>query len=86
MEKELKLETVAVTSGMLQAQVLKSKLESAGIPVLLSYESAGLIFGVTVDGLGAVRVQVPEEMAEEARSLIGEESAEDGAEGSNEDG
>jgi len=70
MKEELKLETVAVTSGMLPAQVLKSKLESAGIPVLLSYESAGLIFGVTVDGLGAVKVQVPAEMADEARALI----------------
>ncbi len=70
MKEDLKLETVAVTSGMLPAQVLKSKLESAGIPVLLSYESAGLIFGVTVDGLGAVKVQVPAEMADEARALI----------------
>ena len=70
MKEDLKLETVAVTSGMLPAQVLKSKLESAGIPVLLSYESAGLIFGVTVDGLGAVKVQVPAEVADEARALI----------------
>ena len=79
MKKELKLETVAVTSGMLPAQVLKSKLESAGIPVLLSYESAGLIFGVTVDGLGAVKVQVPAEMADEARALIESDDQEESA-------
>jgi hypothetical protein len=61
---------IATTAGQMQAQVLKSKLELAGIPVLLEYESAGLVFGLTVDGLGEVRVMVPAEMEEEAQTLI----------------
>jgi hypothetical protein len=52
--------------------VIRAKLEAAGIPCLLRYESAGPVFGLTVDGLGAVRVLVPRHLAEEARALIEE--------------
>ena len=53
---------------MLQAHIIKGKLESEGISVLLQYESE--IFGLTVDGMGQVRVLVPESQADEARALI----------------
>ena len=65
-----KLVTIHTAMGPLRAEVIKSKLEAAGIPVLLSYESAGPVIGITVDGLGEVKVQVPQELAEEARILI----------------
>ena len=61
---------VASTAGQIQAQVLKGKLETAGIPVLLEYESAGLVFGLTLDGLGEVRVMVPEEFEQDALIVI----------------
>jgi hypothetical protein len=64
------LVTVHTASGQLQAQVVKTKLESAGIPALLDYESAGVVLGITVDGLGEVRVMVPEALAEEAQALL----------------
>jgi len=67
------LVTVHTASGMLSAHVIKTKLESAGIPALLNYESAGVVLGITVDGLGEVRVMVPEGLAEEARALLAEE-------------
>jgi len=67
------LVTVCTASGQLQAQVFKTKLESTGIPVLLDYESLGVVLGITVDGLGEVRVMVPEGLAEEARALLGEQ-------------
>jgi len=70
----LKLTVVYVAKGHLQAQVIKTKLESEGIPVLLQYESLGLIYGITVNGLGEVRVMVPEAMAQEARQIIAEPS------------
>lgn len=70
------LVTIYTTMGLLQAEVIKGKLESAGIPVLLSYESAGPVFGITVDGLGEVEVQVPREFEAEALDLI--EPLEDG--------
>jgi len=68
--KESDLVTIHVAMGPLRAEVIRSKLEAAGIPVLLRYESAGLVIGITVDGLGEVRVQVPRELADEARALI----------------
>jgi hypothetical protein len=70
------LVTVYTAYGQLQAQVIKTKLESAGIPALLDYESAGVVLGITVDGLGEVRVMVPEGLAEEARALLVEEGEE----------
>jgi hypothetical protein len=66
------LTVVYVEQGLLRAQVIKAKLEEAGIPVLLEYESAGPIFGITVDGLGQVRILVPNRHADEARDLIEE--------------
>ncbi|UCC59626.1 MAG: DUF2007 domain-containing protein [Dehalococcoidia bacterium] len=61
---------VCTVQGELQASVLKSHLESEGIPVLLKYESAGKVFGLTVDGLGEVRIMVPQELAEQAKCII----------------
>jgi hypothetical protein len=58
---------------MLGAQVVKAKLEAYGIPTMLKYESAGLVFGLTVDGLGMVEVQVPEDRAEEAEAIVAED-------------
>ena len=58
------------TSRYMEAQIIKGRLESEGIPVLLSYESAGLIYGITIDGLGEVKVMVPEHLAEEAKEIL----------------
>ncbi len=67
------LAVIYSSAGMMKAQVIKSKLEGAGIPVLLDYESVGHVIGITIDGLGEVRVLVPRDRAEEARALIHEE-------------
>ena len=66
------LTTVRTTAGLLKAQVIKAKLEEVGIPVLLDYESIGPIMGLTVDGLGQVRILAPTAYAEQARELIRE--------------
>jgi hypothetical protein len=58
------------TANYMEAQIIKGRLESEGVPVLLSYESAGLIYGLTVDGLGQVKIMVPEAMAEEAKAIL----------------
>ncbi len=57
-------------AGMPEAEIIKGLLESAEIPVHLSYESAGVVYGLTVDGLGEVRVQVPAEFAPLALDLL----------------
>ena len=66
---------VYTAQGHLRAHVIKSKLEAAGIPAMLSYDYASLAFGLTVDGIGQVRVKVPARYAEEARQLLAEEQA-----------
>ena len=58
------------TAKYMEAQIIKGRLESEGIPVLLSYESAGLIYGSTVDGLGEVKIMVPQHLAEEAKEIL----------------
>jgi len=68
-EKEA-LVTVYVAGGQPEAYIIKARLEAEGIPVLLSYESAGLVFGLTVDGLGEVKVMVPSSLAEEAKEIL----------------
>ena len=73
------LTVIQVEHGLLRAQVIKAKLEEAGIPVLLKYESVGPVIGITVDGLGEVRILVPARCADEARALI-EVKGEDGEE------
>ncbi len=65
------LVVVHKVQGELVAHAIKSKLESQGIPVLLKYESAGPIYGITLDGLGQVKILVPGEFAEEAKQIIG---------------
>jgi len=59
------------TTRYMEAQIIKGRLESEGIPVLLSYESAGLVYGITVDGLGEVKIMVPKALAKEAKELLG---------------
>ena len=65
---------VHIEQGLLRAQVIKAKLEGAGIPVLLDYESLGRVIGITVDGLGEVRVLVPAPYAGQAQMLIEEQT------------
>ncbi|MBN2187151.1 MAG: DUF2007 domain-containing protein [Dehalococcoidia bacterium] len=69
-EEEKELVTV-YTARQMEAQILKGRLESEGIPALLSYESAGLVCGLTVNGLGEVRILVPKHLANEAKEILG---------------
>jgi len=61
---------VYVAQGQLIGEVIRTKLEAAGIPSLLKYESVGVVMGITFDGLGAVHVLVPAEYADEAIQLL----------------
>lgn len=68
--KSMGLVTVYYAQGMLRAMVVRGALESAGIPVMLSYESVGPVIGLTVDGIGRVEIRVPLEWEQEARDLL----------------
>jgi hypothetical protein len=52
------------------AQIIRARLEDHGIPAALSYESAGVVYGLTVDGLGEVRILVPESFYEQAKAVL----------------
>lgn len=68
---ELKnLKELMVSDGMVEAEIVKSKLESFEIPCMLKFESAGRLMGITMDGLGKVRVMVPAEYLAEAKEII----------------
>lgn len=72
------LVTVLKTQDPHQAQVIKSVLEGAGIPVLDSGESIRLLYPVLVDGLADITLKVHMSREAEARRLIEElESAEE---------
>jgi Putative prokaryotic signal transducing protein len=61
---------VGVVYGQAKAHILKAHLESEGIPVFLQYESVANVYGISVDGIGKVKIKVPAEFAEEAKQII----------------
>ncbi|HJS19972.1 MAG TPA: DUF2007 domain-containing protein [Anaerolineales bacterium] len=70
---ELKWEILTEVQGRLEAEFIKSYLESQGIESELFQESVGHhIYPVTIDGLGRVQIFVPKEQAKEARQLLEE--------------
>ena len=66
------LVSVYTSTGPLAAEVVKGRLESAGIPAMLKYESIGRTMGLTLDGLGEVQVMVQKEREQEALALLAE--------------
>jgi hypothetical protein len=70
LSEEAGLVTVYVASGQPEAQIVKGRLETEGIPAMLRYESAGLVYGLTVDGLGQVEIRVPSSLAQRAKEIL----------------
>ena len=69
-EQNAALEVAFTANGEMEAHAVRSALEAAGIPAELKMEAAQRLFAVTVDGLGAVKVMVPADRIEEARSIV----------------
>ena len=64
--------TVYRACGQLEAQIVKGRLDVEEIPSILKYESLGTVYGLTVDGLGQVEVQVPAMYADMAGKILAE--------------
>ena len=64
------LKELIAVEGSMETKIIKSKLESFQIPVLLKFESAGHIFGITMNGLGKVRIMVPAAFLAEAQKVL----------------
>ena len=70
MPENTELTTVYIASGQPEAEIVKGRLENEGIPAMLRYESAGIVYGLTIDGLGQVEVQVPSSLAPHAINIL----------------
>ena len=70
MSNSEKMVEVYKAAGEMEAQVIKSLLESYGIPCLLKSNAARSVHVFAVDGMGEVKVMVWKSMAEEAKRLI----------------
>ncbi len=70
--KEDDLAELITVEGGLEADIIQSKLRSFAIPVLLHYEAAGRIFGITMNGLGKVKIMVPRALLDDARKVLSE--------------
>jgi hypothetical protein len=61
---------VYVASGMINANIIVGRLESEDIPVKLRYDVVGAIYGLTLDGLGEVKVMVPSRYVLRAEEIL----------------
>lgn len=57
-------------NGEAEAHIIKGLLESNGIPCLLRSLAAPSVHAFVFDGMGEVRIMVPQSRAEEARELV----------------
>ncbi len=57
----------------MEAQIVKGRLHSAGIPAIVQGEAMGRIYGFVYGGLAERDVLVPGPLAEKARDLLSEE-------------
>lgn len=69
MKREINWQVVTKLFGMLEAQALIGRLRAEGIPAQAWQEGAGRALGLTVGGLGTVRVVVPAEYLEQAQQI-----------------
>jgi len=67
MEDAEEMVTVERFTDMLQAEMAKGRLESAGIHCFLAGENAGLLYG---NGLDSVLLQVPMAEEDDARAIL----------------
>jgi len=63
---------IRVVEGFLEGEIIKAKLESFNIPCMLKEESARRLFGLTLNGLGKVRVMIPKGYEGKAEELLKE--------------
>jgi len=67
--------TVERYTDMLQAELAKGRLESAGIECFLAGENAGLLYG---NGLDSVQLQVASTDEDDARAILNDPGPADG--------
>jgi|LakMenEpi03Aug12_release.lakeMendotaPanAssembly.Ray.scaffolds.fasta_scaffold349322_2 hypothetical protein len=61
---------VWIAPNQMEAQIVKGRLESAGIPAIIRSEVLGAIFGLTTGALAESAVLVPAALADKAETLL----------------
>jgi hypothetical protein len=61
---------ILTVNGTINAEPVLAALRANGIPAAAVGEAVGRVYGLTLDGLGMVRIVVPKEYEEQARELI----------------
>jgi len=61
---------VSVATGMINANIIVGRLESEEIPTKLQYDVVGAIYGLTLNGLGEVKVLVPSRYVLRAEEVL----------------
>jgi hypothetical protein len=74
MENETELLELMVVDGLMEAEIIKSKLENFEIPCMLKFEAVGRLLGITSDGLGKVQVMIPPDFLEKAKEILNTET------------
>ncbi|MCD4690898.1 DUF2007 domain-containing protein [bacterium] len=69
-EGDVPAAVACTVAGEMEAEAVRTALESAGIPVRIKMESVTKLIAVTVDGLGAVEVLVPPGRLDEAKAIL----------------
>jgi hypothetical protein len=70
LSEETGFTTVYVARSQPEAEIVKGRLDCEDIPAIFRYESAGIIYGLTVNGLGQVEVRVPSHLAQRAKEIL----------------
>ncbi|HQY91526.1 DUF2007 domain-containing protein [Caldilinea sp.] len=60
-------------ANLMEAQVVKGRLESEGIPALIRGEALATIYGLTAGNLAAAKVLVPAPLADKAIAILSDE-------------
>jgi hypothetical protein len=62
-------------ANVMEAQVVKGRLESEGIPAFVRSEALGAIYGLTAGGLARADVLVPKPLAGKALEILADNAA-----------
>ena len=62
-------------ANLMEAQIVKGRLESEGIPAIVRGETAGSLYGLTTGGLAAAEVLAPAPLADKAIQILNEDVA-----------
>ena len=66
---------VYTVEGEINAQQVKAFLDNHDIPCRFNRESVGMVYGLTIDGLGVVEIHVSPEHVMRARELFAQVEA-----------